>query len=251
MGGAVTERRREDDVLRVASARLHPSSGAATILGRRLGRVPVSRLQPRIGVIERNLAARFYPTLTTLEVVRTGVTGTTSLLEESLDGSSRVEARRLLAHVGVDGQWERTFVELSEGERARTLLARALIGDAALLVLDEPVVGLDLAGRELLLDAVAAVSRARPHVAMLLACHHLEEVPTTVSHALLLAGGRIVAAGPIETTITDELLSACYGLPTRVTRMEGRLFALATLPEPSCPPAQDQRILPGRSGSQR
>ena len=105
------------------------------------------------------------------------------------------------------------------------MLARALIGDASLLVLDESTAGLDLAGRELFLAAVQRVTGERPGVTVLVASHHLEELPTTITHVLLLRGGRVVAAGPIETTLTDELLSECYGLQVRVTRIDGRLFA--------------------------
>jgi iron complex transport system ATP-binding protein len=212
-------------LLEVASARLHPSSGMATILGGRLGRTPVAALRPRIAVVERRLSGRFFPTLTALEVVLTGVTGTTSLLTEAIDGTHVAEAHRLLAHVLADRFADRRFLELSEGERARTMLARALIGDASLLVLDESTAGLDLGGRELFLAALQRVASERPTVAVLVTGHHLEELPATISHALLLAGGRVVAAGPVETTLTDELLSACYGLPARVTRVDGRLFA--------------------------
>jgi len=212
-------------LLEIASARLHPSSGSATILGGRLGRTPVPALRPRIAVVERRLSGRFFPTLTALEVVLTGVTGTTSLLPEAIDDGRIAEAHRLLAHVLADRFADRRFTELSEGERARTMLARALIGDASLLVLDESTAGLDLGGRELFLTALQRVTSERPSVAVLVAGHHLEELPATISHALLLAGGRVVAAGPIETTLTDELLSACYGLPARVTRVDGRLFA--------------------------
>jgi len=212
-------------LLEVASARLHPSSGTATILGGRLGRTPVAALRPRIAAVERRLSGRFFPMLTTLEVVLTGVTGTTSLLPEAIDETHVAEARRLLSHVLGERFADRRFTELSEGERARTMLARALIVDASLLVLDESTAGLDLGGRELFLAALQRVAGERPSVAVLIASHHLEELPATVSHVLLLAGGRIVAAGPVETTLTDELLSACYGLPARVTRVDGRLFA--------------------------
>lgn len=212
-------------LLAIAAARLHPSSGTATILGGRLGRTSVPALRPRVAVVERNLGSRFLPTLSALEVVLTGVTGTTSLLPESIGGTHVTEARRLLSHVLADRFAERRFTELSEGERARTMLARALIGDASLLVLDESTAGLDLGGRELFLTALERVARERPSVAVLVAGHHLEELPATVSHALLLAGGRVVAAGPSDTTITDALLSECYGLRARVTRVGGRLFA--------------------------
>ncbi|HEY5057435.1 MAG TPA: ATP-binding cassette domain-containing protein [Gaiellaceae bacterium] len=212
-------------LLEVASARMHPSSGTATILGGRLGRTSIPALRPHIAVVERRLSGRFFPTLTVLDVVLTGVTGTTSLLPEEIDGTHVDEARRLISQVLPDRFADRRYTQLSEGERARTMLARALIGSASLLVLDESTAGLDLGGRELFLAALQRVTTERPSVAVLIAGHHLEELPATVTHVLLLAAGRVVAAGPIETTLTDELLSACYGFPARVTRVDGRLFA--------------------------
>jgi iron complex transport system ATP-binding protein len=212
-------------LLAVASARMHPSSGTAAILGGRLGRTSIPALRPKIGVVDRRLGGRFFPTLTALEVVLTGVTGTTSLLPEAIDEAHVAAAHRLFGHVLGDRFAERLFTELSDGERARTMLARALIGDASLLVLDESTAGLDLGGRELFLAAVQRVTAERPGVTVLVASHHLEELPTTISHVLLMRGGRLVAAGPIKTTLTDELLSECYGLQARVTRIDGRLFA--------------------------
>jgi iron complex transport system ATP-binding protein len=121
----------------------------------------------------------------------------------------------------------RLFASCSEGERARILLARALLTDADLLVLDEPAAGLDLPGRELLLRAFSRALAARPGLTTLTVTHHLEELPATTTHALLLRAGRAVAAGPIAESITDETLSECFGLPLRVERRDGRLFVRA------------------------
>ena len=121
----------------------------------------------------------------------------------------------------------RSFASCSEGERARIMLARALVADARLLALDEPAAGLDLGGRELLLAAFAAAVSQRPGLATLTVTHHIEELPPGTSHAILLRAGRVVAAGPIAQALTDESLSACFGLELRLERAGGRLFVRA------------------------
>jgi iron complex transport system ATP-binding protein len=218
-------------LLRIASARLHPSSGRATILGERLGRTYLPTLRRRISVVER--ALQFFPAYTSLDVVLTGVTGTTSILTEHVDEHVRLRALELLATVSAEELAERPFRDISEGERARVLLARALVGETALVVLDEAVAGLDLPGRELFLEAVASIACDRPDTAMIFATHHLEELPTTISHALLLAGGRVVSAGTADRMLTDELLTACYGMPVQAISVGGRRFAVG-------PPSADR-----------
>jgi iron complex transport system ATP-binding protein len=206
-------------LLRIASAQIHPSRGAATVLGGRFGRVSLPELRTRIGVVEPGLARRFYPEQRVLDVVLSGVTGTIFALVDD------DRARQALAAVGLDGFAERLFATCSEGERARTMLARALIADAPLLVLDEPAAGLDLPGRELMLDALARVAAERPGLTTLTATHHLEELPASTTHALLLREGAVVAAGPLEEAVRDETLVACFGLPLTVERTDGgRLF---------------------------
>jgi iron complex transport system ATP-binding protein len=130
----------------------------------------------------------------------------------------------LLAAVGAEALAERAFASCSEGERARILLARGLIADAPLLALDEPAAGLDLAGRELLLDAFERILAARPGLTTLTITHHLEELPPSTSHALLIRDGRILAAGPTREALTDESVSRCFGLPLRLERIDGRVF---------------------------
>ena len=122
-------------------------------------------------------------------------------------------AAELLDAVGAGALATRTFASCSEGERARIMLARALIADAPLLALDEPAAGLDLGGRELLLDAFERTAGDRPGLTTLTVTHHIEELPPSTSHALLVRGGRIVAAGPLDEALTDETLSECFGLP--------------------------------------
>jgi iron complex transport system ATP-binding protein len=212
-------------LLRLASAQLHPTSGSVELFGS--GRVRVPLIRHRIGVVDLAVTARFFPLLRTVDVVLTGVTGTSSLLEEHVTGERTARAHELLELVQVDQHAERLFSGLSQGERARVMLARALMTDAALLVLDEAGAGLDLPGRELFISSLARLARERPALATLVATHHVEELSTITTHVLLLRDGAVVACGPIMDTLTDGTMSDCFGLPLRVERRDGRIFARA------------------------
>jgi len=226
--------------LRIASAQLRPSSGVATVLGGRLGGVSMPALRRRIGLVEPALARRFYPEQRAVDVVLTGQAGSI-LLPEEPDALEIERALGLLREVGVGGLELRTFASCSEGERARVLLARALYADADLLVLDEPAAGLDLAGRELLLAAFERALRERPGLTTLTVTHHLEELPPTTTHALLLRDGAVVAAGPLNEALTDASLSTCYGLALRVERTDGRISVRAA-PGSDRPRAENRRV---------
>ena len=215
-------------LLRIASAQLHPSTGAAALLGGTLGRIRIPQLRHRIGVVDLQVSARFFPGLRAVDVVLTGVTGTSALLEEHVTDGRVAAARELLRLVAVEPHADRPFAGLSQGERARVMLARALITDAALLVLDEAGAGLDLPGRELLIASLARIASERPQLASIVATHHVEELPSVTTHALLLRDGVVVAAGPIDETLTGELMSECFGLPLTIERREGRFFARAS-----------------------
>lgn len=215
-------------LLRIASAQMHPSSGAAALFGGTLGRIRIPQLRHRIGVVDLGVSDRFFPGLRAVDVVLTGVTGTSALLDEHVTSERVAAARELLHLVGVEPHADRPFAGLSQGERARVMLARALITDAALLVLDEAGAGLDLPGRELLIGSLARIARKRPQLASIVATHHVEELPSVITHALLLRNGAVVAAGPVDETLTGELMSECFGLPLTVERRDGRFFARAT-----------------------
>jgi iron complex transport system ATP-binding protein len=214
-------------LLRIASAQMHPSTGAAVLLGGRLGRIRIPQLRHRIGVIDLQVSARFFPGLRTVDVVLTGVTGTSALLEEHITPERFASARELLRLVSMEPHADRPFAGLSQGERARVMLARALIADAALLVLDEAGAGLDLPGRELLIASLDRIARDRQQLASVVATHHVEELSSITTHALLLRDGAVVAAGPIEETVTASLMSECFGLPLTVERRDGRFSARA------------------------
>jgi iron complex transport system ATP-binding protein len=214
-------------VLRLASAQLHPTNGAVALLGGELGRVRVPKLRPHIGVVDAGVTARFFPRLRTIDVVLTGITGTSALLHEHVTDERLMTARELLRVVGVEQYAERLFSGLSQGERARVMLARALITDAGLLVLDEAGAGLDLPGRELFISAISRVAYERPALASIMTTHHVEELPPVITHSLLLRDGRIVACGPIDEALTDASMSECFGLPLKVDRDAGRIFARA------------------------
>ncbi len=215
-------------LLRIASAQMHPSTGAASLFGGRLGRIRIPQLRHRIGVVDAAVSARFYPGLRAVDVVLTGSTGTSALLEEHVTEERTATAHELLRLVSVERYAERLYNTLSQGERARVMLARALIADTALLVLDEAGAGLDLPGRELLIESVARIAAERPALASIVATHHVEELPPIVTHALLLRDGHVVAAGPVDTTLTGERMSECFGLPLVVERRDGRFAARAT-----------------------
>ena len=215
-------------LLDVAAGMRHPSRGAVEILGETVGRVDLRALRERIGHVDVKTEEAFSPRRTALDVVLTGVTGTIQVLQERLGRGDRRRAAQLLQQFGCAAVTEHSFSSCSQGERRRILLARALMRRPPLLLLDEPADGLDLPGREALLAALALLAGERPAPAVVLVTHHLEELPPTITHALLLRGGRAVACGAAPDVLADEPLSSCYGVPVGVSRAGGRWAARAT-----------------------
>jgi iron complex transport system ATP-binding protein len=208
-------------LLQIMATYAYPTRGYADILGHRLGQVNVFALRPRIGHVSPH--HRVDPHRAVGEVVLTGVTGTIQIVPRRL--ASREELSRAAALtelMGLAGRANAPWQVLSQGERARALIARALMAQPELLLLDEPAAGLDVAGREQLLASVDELRRLQPHLATVLVTHHLEELPPSTSHALLLLGGRVLAAGPADDVLTSELASACFGHPVAITRHAGR-----------------------------
>jgi iron complex transport system ATP-binding protein len=212
-------------LLQVASTQLHPTSGRAWILGDRLGRVDVFELRPRIGLASAALAERLPAEETVIDVVRTAAYAVVGRWREHYDSSDDARAHALLVALGADLLARRRYGTLSEGERKRVQIARALMVDPELLLLDEPAAGLDLAGREELVARLAGLAADPYAPALVLVTHHVEEIPPGFTHALLLRAGRVVAAGPIDVVITAETLSATFGLPLEVHRRRGRFAA--------------------------
>ena len=213
-------------LLHVAAGLRHPSRGEVRILGGHVGHVDLRALRERIGHVDVKIEERFAPRRAALDVVLTGVTGTIQLLPERVTDEDRRQAARLLEHFGCAAQAAQPFGACSQGERRRILLARALVRRPPLLLLDEPADGLDLPGREALLAALASLTGEDR--AIVTVTHHLEELPPSTTHALLLRKGRAVAAGPADQVLADGPLSACFGVAVRARREDGRWTARAT-----------------------
>jgi iron complex transport system ATP-binding protein len=211
--------------LSVAGATRHPSSGQAEILGRRLGRTDLRELRSHIGVVDH--ALRIPPDLDALEVVLTGLSGTVQTLLEGYSAEARDRALELLSLLGCADLVDRGVQTWSHGEKARVRIARAMIGRPRLLLLDEPASGLDLPGREDLMGAIDDLVSAEPSLGLVLVTHHLEELPRSIDHALLLSGSREVAQGPVADVLTDARVSACFGRAISVRESAGRWTATA------------------------
>jgi iron complex transport system ATP-binding protein len=211
-------------LLRLAGAMRQPSSGRVVVLGAELGRVDVHRLRERIAFVGHAVADEIPPGLGVLEVVLTGKRATLVPWLQEFDRADREHAGELLERLGcshLDGQ---AISACSQGERQRVLLARALFGRPDLLLLDEPAAGLDLPGREALVGALEAAGDLA-EVPTILVTHHLEELPTTITHVALLREGGLTARGRIGEILTDTLVSACFGLPLAVHRADERWSA--------------------------
>jgi iron complex transport system ATP-binding protein len=211
-------------LLTLAGGRRHPSLGSVTILGRRVGSVDLRVLRQRIGHVGHRLTDELRPALTVEEVVLTGRDSVLVPWFAEFGPGDRDEAHARLQQVGCDGLAGRELGTLSQGERARVLLARALFGRPELLLLDEPMAGLDLPSRERMVAALETIDGPT----LVMATHHLEELPATTTRAALLRDGTLIAEGPAEEVLTGEPLSRCFGLPVSVARNGRRWSATAT-----------------------
>ncbi len=214
-------------LLQIASAQMFPTSGRVHILGERLGAVSVTDLRTRVGLSSASLAGRIPNAERVADVVVSAGYGVVGRWRERYDDVDFDRARALLATMGVGELAERSYGTLSEGERKRALAARALMADPELLLLDEPAAGLDLGGREDLLARLSRLALDPDAPTTVLVTHHVEEIPLDFSHVLLLRGGRTVAAGPIEESLTAEALSETFGQRLTLDHRRGRYFAFA------------------------
>ncbi|MFC4616955.1 ABC transporter ATP-binding protein [Cellulomonas algicola] len=214
-------------MLQVASGRMHPSQGTADVLGSRLGRVDVFELRPRVGLSSAALADRIPSGETVRDVVLTAAYGVTGRWRESYEELDEQRAADLLRAFGVERLADRFFGTLSEGERKRVQIARSLMTDPELLLLDEPAAGLDLGGREELVAALSELAADPRSPVLVLVTHHVEEIPPGFTHLLLLRDGRVHAAGPLDEVLTAENLSGAFGLDLEVDHVGGRWAARA------------------------
>ncbi|GAB3540775.1 ABC transporter ATP-binding protein [Arthrobacter tecti] len=214
-------------LLQIAGARIHPTHGVAGILDEVMGAVDVFELRPRIGLASAALASQIPEHETVLNVVVTASYGVTGRWREQYERLDERRAFRLLEAWGVATFMNRPFASLSEGERKRVQIARALMADPELLLLDEPAAGLDLAGREDLIARLSELAADEESPAIVLVTHHLEEVPPGFTHAMLLKDGAVVAAGPIGNVLVEKHLSAAFDTPLEVTLRDGRYSAVA------------------------
>ncbi|WP_068264958.1 ABC transporter ATP-binding protein [Janibacter limosus] len=199
-------------LLQLASARMHPTRGVVGILGEVLGAVDVFELRPRIGLASASLADRIPRSERVADVVVTASWGVVGRWREGYDDLDHARARELLDALGAGHLADRTYGTLSEGERKRVQIARALMTDPELMLLDEPAAGLDLGGREDLVHRLGAIAGDLEAPALVMVTHHVEEIPPNFTDVLLLRDGQVVAQGPIEITLTEANLSQTFGL---------------------------------------
>jgi iron complex transport system ATP-binding protein len=216
-------------LLQVAAAQLYPTEGTARILGERLGSSDVFELRPRIGLASAALADRVPPQEKVIDLVLTAAYAIVGRWKEEYDSTDVTRAVELLDALGCAHLIRRRFGTLSEGERKRVQIARALMPDPELLFLDEPAAGLDLGGREDLVRRIARLATDGTAPTMVIVTHHVEEVPAGFTHAMLMRRGSVLAAGRLERVFTQENLSKCFGVPLAIEHRNGRWSARTML----------------------
>ncbi|MDR0435798.1 MAG: ABC transporter ATP-binding protein [Propionibacteriaceae bacterium] len=214
-------------LLSLLSAQIHPTTGTVGLLGEYLGKVDVFELRPRIGVCSPHIARRIPGDELVRDVVISAAYGVMGRWREEYGETDYARAAKLMANLHIERLRERRFGTLSDGERKRVEIARALMTDPELLLLDEPGSGLDLAGRESLVATLSELTGDQLSPTVVLVTHHLEEIPRGITHALLLDHGCVVAKGLVGNVLTSELLSRTYGMPLRLTHEDGRWAARA------------------------
>lgn len=212
-------------LLHLAAADSHPSEGTVDVLGRRLGATDMRTLREDIGLVDSWTARAIPSRRPVLETIESGAFNSIALQHRRLEPRHVDRARQLLQALGLEELATRRFGDCSQGERQRVLLARALMPNPELLLLDEPAAGLDLPSREQLISALTSMARNDRALTTVTVTHHLEEIPPTATHALLLRDGRALASGPIEAALTTETVSECFGLAVDVNRRSDRWTA--------------------------
>ncbi len=212
-------------LLLLAAAHEHPTEGTVTVLDEVLGEGDVFGLRPRLGLASTAMARRIPPTETVVNVVMTAAWAVTGRWNEQYDVVDEDRARRVLGEWKLAHLADRTFGTLSDGEQKRTMIARAVMTDPEILLLDEPAASLDLGSREELMHLLGDYATSPNAPVIIMVTHHVEEIPAGFTHALVLKDGRIHAAGPISTTLSSDVLSSAFGVPITVSRFAGRFAA--------------------------
>ena len=215
-------------LVRLAGGWRLPTRGTATVLGERFGAADLRQLRRRIGWVSGELDRRLRPAMSVGDVVLTARHGALVRWRHHDDPADLARAHDLLATLGCAELADRRFGTLSDGERQRVLLARALLPEPELLLLDEPFAGLDLAGRELLVAALAELAADPTAPPTVLVTHHAEDIPPGFTHGLLLREGRVTALGRVDEVLADEPLSQTFGLTLHVDSQDGRYATRAT-----------------------
>jgi iron complex transport system ATP-binding protein len=214
-------------LLQLASSFIHPTRGQVDLLGARLGGIDVFELRPRIGFASTAMARRVPHDETVLNVVMTAAYSVTGRWTEDYEQIDERRAHRVLSEWRLKGLADRTFGTLSDGEQKRVLIARAVMTDPELLLLDEPAASLDLGSREELVSLLGGYARSEEAPAIVMVTHHVEEIPIGFTHALLLGNGGIVAQGTLAETLTSENLTNAFGLSIVLEEHNGRFNARA------------------------
>jgi iron complex transport system ATP-binding protein len=214
-------------LVKILSLYRFPTTGTVEVLGERWGQTDVRELRRRIGLASSSLRDQFRNDITGLEIVMTARHAALETWWHSYDDADREAAHDCLARVDATRLAERTFHTMSSGEQQRVQLARTLMGEPGLLLLDEPTAGLDLAGREQLVSSLALLASDPSTPATVLITHHTDEIPPSFTHALLLRNGTPLAKGPLEEVLTADALSECFGLPLRLEYRDGRWLSWA------------------------
>ena len=220
-------------LMSVIGLSLWPTAGTVDVLGARYGRIDSRELRRRIGSAGSAVEAVLRDDLTPVDLVMTARHAATEPWWHEFTDDDRARARNLLGDLGLADVADHPFGTLSAGERRRTSIARALMPDPDLLLLDEPAASLDLGARETVIHDLAILAGSARPAAIVLVSHHVEEIPVGFTHGLILAGGAIVAAGPLETVLTDAVLSRAFEMPILVERSGGRAWARMAAPAPT------------------
>jgi len=214
-------------LLRIVATQIHPTTGSAQVLGKDFGHVDLHELRPRIGFASTALASRIPLMESVLNAVMTASHGVTGRWNEQYEAIDERRALRVLSEWDLGGFADRAFGSLSDGEKKRTQIARAVMPDPELLLLDEPVASLDLASREQTVSLLGHYASNSAAPAMVMVTHHLEEIPAGFTHAMILVNGSVFAAGQIDHVLTSDNISEAFGMGIEISQVDGRYHAKA------------------------